>query len=216
MIAVTRLNSLAHALNNGSRRQAMRASINTFHCPSDTGPDTNTATQRKPAHENSSAQTAVALSNYLACNSSGHLRNNDGRADGNANGIFMRNKEFRMADITDGTSNTIAVGERAWEARRNGLHRCRAGIVFGALGNQANSNDGIASCLASMHQKINLFGECRRSFNSIHPGGAQFVFADGSVHFISQTVHHNTNAAVNSLIERLACRNDGDVVELPK
>ncbi|MCA9162013.1 MAG: DUF1559 domain-containing protein, partial [Planctomycetales bacterium] len=45
-------------------------------------------------------------------------------------------------------------------------------------------------------------------FGSYHPGGAQFVFVDGSTHFIPETV--------DSLIYRyLGGRNDGNVVQLP-
>jgi prepilin-type processing-associated H-X9-DG protein len=42
-------------------------------------------------------------------------------------------------------------------------------------------------------------------FNSRHPGGANFAFADGSVHFLSQSIDHMT-------YNRLGCRNDGQPV----
>jgi prepilin-type processing-associated H-X9-DG protein len=35
----------------------------------------------------------------------------------------------------------------------------------------------------------------QRGFKSLHPGGAQFVFADGSVHFIQEDINHSTYRA---------------------
>jgi prepilin-type processing-associated H-X9-DG protein len=43
------------------------------------------------------------------------------------------------------------------------------------------------------------------TFSSLHPGGAQFVFADGSVHFLSETLDYLTFA-------RLARIQDGQPV----
>ena len=40
------------------------------------------------------------------------------------------------------------------------------------------------------------------AFGDFHPGGAHFVFADGSVHFLQESIDGQT-------LERLACRNDG-------
>jgi prepilin-type processing-associated H-X9-DG protein len=45
-------------------------------------------------------------------------------------------------------------------------------------------------------------------FKSNHTGGANFVFADGSVHFLSQTIEHR-------LYQLLGCRNDGQPAGLP-
>ena len=45
-------------------------------------------------------------------------------------------------------------------------------------------------------------------FKSNHTGGANFVFADGSVHFIEQNIDHRTYQA-------LGCRNDGQAASLP-
>jgi len=214
-IGVTDHNSLGRSLNNGGRRDAMKEPQSVFRCPSDVGEELNKQDTRKPQQQSNTNFRSVAMSNYVGCNSSGQLRNNDGNADANANGIFMRNEEFRFRDITDGTANTFLVGERAWDIKRVnvGLHECRAAIIFGTVGNDDAGNAGIASTLASCQGKMNVGGDdCRRGFNSLHPGGAQFAFADASVHFISETINHNTNAAVNSVLERLAARNDGQVV----
>ena len=38
-----------------------------------------------------------------------------------------------------------------------------------------------------------------RGFNSLHPGGANFAFADGSVRFISETIAQNTYQALSTI-----------------
>jgi prepilin-type processing-associated H-X9-DG protein len=42
-------------------------------------------------------------------------------------------------------------------------------------------------------------------FKSFHPGGANFVFADGSVHFLSEKINMDT-------YQLLGCRNDNHMV----
>ena len=43
-------------------------------------------------------------------------------------------------------------------------------------------------------------------FSSFHTGGAQFAFADGSVHFLSQSINEK-------LLSQLANRADGELLE---
>ncbi len=45
-------------------------------------------------------------------------------------------------------------------------------------------------------------GRAVQAFSSRHPGGAHFLFADGSVHFLQESIDGQT-------LEHLACRNDG-------
>jgi prepilin-type N-terminal cleavage/methylation domain-containing protein/prepilin-type processing-associated H-X9-DG protein len=210
-------NSMAKAFDAGLAPD-MQKRVDVFRCPTDIGPIINDIPARIPTGHTNTSDFPVALSNYIACNSSGQLRANFGVPDGDANGMFMRHRlAVGLNSVTDGTSNTIALGERGYQIREAGvgLHKCWAGLVFGCPGNRGGGNDEIAACLGSFVQKINQFPNCRRNFNSLHPGGAQFAFADGHVTFINQEINHNLDAPVNSTAEALAGRSDGVPVQAP-
>jgi len=110
------------------------------------------------------------------------------------------------------------VGERAWELNdpTGAKFTCRAGVVYGTniTNEQASNAHGLGSTTGPLNFQSN---ECSRGFSSLHAGGVQFVLADGSVRFISENIDQNaaytggTNA-VDSTLERLASRNDGQVL----
>lgn len=110
-----------------------------------------------------------------------------------------------MAGVTDGTSNTILVGEGlpAEDANNNiwDATGCGSGVTipinwytgkpyagFGA-GSPWNTRASYAA----------------RGFKSKHPGGANFLFADGSVHFLKNSINRQTYAAMGS-------RSGGEVI----
>jgi prepilin-type N-terminal cleavage/methylation domain-containing protein len=120
-----------------------------------------------------------------------------------------------LAAVTDGTSNTILVGE---VSETENVHQ--ANIGDGAFPIWAGGNEergcgdklGIGSALRVIDNNywINrrTSGDSNLAFGSKHPGGAQFALVDGSARFISQNVDINT-------YKFLGGRNDGNAVEMP-
>jgi prepilin-type N-terminal cleavage/methylation domain-containing protein/prepilin-type processing-associated H-X9-DG protein len=105
------------------------------------------------------------------------------------NGVFYRNSAVRLTDITDGTSNTVMIGDRAW-ADTQGIW---AGVPTGAVVRAGTTNPwpsvtGPGQCLILAHNNwINIKTDADGGlddFSSKHIGGANLVFADGSVRFI--------------------------------
>ncbi len=117
--------------------------------------------------------------------------NDSSEADGlTGNGTFYRNSRTRIADIIDGTSQTVLVGDRAWGfsngtwagAPNNGL--VRAGQFNPWTFATANS-----PVFFLVHNNyINILTDSDGGlddFSSFHTGGVQLLVADGSVRFIA-------------------------------
>ncbi len=212
--------TVAAAVGNANDLAVMKTPLDVFRCPSDTGPDLND--QRQLAGE------ATALSNYIGSNSSDLAARNDGIPGSNygADGIFWENSECNFADVTDGTSNTFAIGERSWNMnRRNGTGKANyhAGNVYGVegrlvVGGSPVSTKTLYSVLGGTVRTINYARNDayeHSSFSSLHPGGVQFLFCDGSVQFIPDTVQFDSDNTPDTVLELLASRTDGEPVTIP-
>jgi prepilin-type N-terminal cleavage/methylation domain-containing protein/prepilin-type processing-associated H-X9-DG protein len=150
----------------------------------------------------------------------------DGHDSSLVRGMFARSGPFlNLASVTDGTSNTIMVGEAL--AGKNDLIRyvsewnydywaCfNSGAAHGhtlvpinfQIDEPTDNNRATGFC--TPNPPTNIWNwNVSWGFRSNHPGGVNFAFADGSVHFINQNIDHRN-------YQLLGCRNDGLVAQLP-
>ena len=145
--------------------------------------------------------------------------------DGKGYGLIGTN----MGGISDGTSNTIAIGEADPDLRtvaEMGIIRENNASMMGRKDHWAIGSDDIdttgqgdmSEVLGSTGVAMNLppvapgtaaFAAYEFSFGSKHTGGANFGFGDGSVRFLSQSVDLTTYKGLGS-------RNAGEVVAIPE
>jgi len=100
-----------------------------------------------------------------------------------AAGILFNRSKISAANVTDGTSNTLIVGEAI--SQGEGSQRGYTWLTW----NLMDTSNGI-----NLPLRIRLSGELYDpwgfdgGFASFHPGGCHFAMADGSVHFFSETI----------------------------
>ncbi len=122
----------------------------------------------------------------------------------NCNGLFYRNsyyEKIKLKNVTDGLSNTFMIGEAVVE---QDFHSA----AFFSDGDFASCNAPLNFFLVGLDVaglKDQWYNT--RGFKSFHPGGAQFVFADGSVHFVNDSIDHD-------VYRGLSTRNLEEIVSL--
>jgi prepilin-type N-terminal cleavage/methylation domain-containing protein/prepilin-type processing-associated H-X9-DG protein len=108
-------------------------------------------------------------------------------------GIMGANECCTIANIKDGTSNTLLVGE----VTGAGVGTYKG--FFWSCWNLADTHNGINSIYSAPGGATATaynFRTC--GFSSFHPGGCNFLLADGSVQYISQNVAQNLLAAMTT------------------
>ena len=168
---------------------ATQTALSIYACPADSGPDWN---HRKSGHATSSYHGVLGNESQLVSSYPALI---------DQNGVFYVNSRVCVEGITDGSSHTLAVGECRLDPGGTGK---RGAIWAGMRGFTSNTlwlSDTVWWANAEPDWLINGPGE--QAFSSHHPGGAHFVFADGSVRLVAETIAGQTLA-------RLAARNDGE------
>jgi prepilin-type N-terminal cleavage/methylation domain-containing protein/prepilin-type processing-associated H-X9-DG protein len=158
-------------------------------------------------------------SNYVA--SSGQ---EEGWGDGQiedysqiADGPLYRNSRTRFADVTDGLSNTVFLGEhssilsdKTWVAvvpgaivcannpQRFPLTECDfAATLVNVHGGPASGEIDPVTGFAPIHPPNSPLCHVCQMYSE-HPGGANILLGDGSVRFVSQMINQLTWAALSS------------------
>jgi prepilin-type N-terminal cleavage/methylation domain-containing protein/prepilin-type processing-associated H-X9-DG protein len=182
------------------------ASLAAFLCPSDVGD--GFATVKDDAGR--ALLTDLSAGQYVA--SAGQLEP-DEYPDTN-NGVFYRNSRIALRDITDGSSTTLMVGERSrnvadatWVGAVPTARLCTnprwpvqecgpaSTMVLSHTGSEGTGAIYVPNSKSSMVD----------DYWSFHRGGCNFLFGDGSVRFIKESVNP-------TIFSYLSTRAGGEVV----
>lgn len=117
-------------------------------------------------------------------------RRTPGYGDFGLQGLFGRDVSRRFADVIDGTSQSIAVGELSWTGA-NVYRTWVRGANFHPSGSPMTGAKNVANPINLTYYNeqrpdTNNFNDV--SFGSQHPGGTHLLMVDGSVRFTSETI----------------------------
>ncbi len=182
------------AINDPSNASVRSIALSIFLCPSSTGGrgpvSVSDATGKLLAGDLSPGQ-------YVA--SAGQLEADD--SPGNNNGVFFRNSAVRPADVSDGASQTLLLGERSrnlgdssWTGAIPGgqictkpswpIRSCEPSAVLVLAHTGPDASEG-----QPWVDTPNYPSAGADDFWSLHPGGCNFALADGSVRFLKATIN---------------------------
>jgi len=149
----------------------------------------------------------AATNSYAACYGSGTKITTE---PDRGNGLFFRNSRIRLADITDGSSNTLAIGERAAMLTRTPWcgAPCEGTIHITPDAPTTSTSVADSPCQplaqTGSHSLNDRFSDPDNFFTP-HPGAGQFLFGDGSVRRLQIQIDL-------PVFQALATRNGGELV----
>ena len=176
----------------------MQTSLAVFRCPSDLGSDLNTARDN------------FATSNYRVAAGPNILTPGSvpptyyWYANWDYGGVMYHNSRIKIAQITDGTSNTFCIGECIFEPNSGKNATIWAGMRGINTAGSITISD-VMWWIDSGTATIN--GTAPQSFSSLHGGGCFFLFCDGTVRFIGQAVNP-------VMVQKISGRADGEIIDV--
>jgi prepilin-type processing-associated H-X9-DG protein/prepilin-type N-terminal cleavage/methylation domain-containing protein len=178
LYSAIQLNQPIEAAANANQRVTP---VPMYLCPSDTTLPTWTARNYSTSGAPGPAICDVASANYA-----GVFGDSEPGVDGE--GVFFRNSDIGIKDITDGTSTTLLVGERSVKMGPTTW----TGSVTGATDyeplNGPQVEDGSGMVLGQARRPPGAPNGEVNEFSSRHTGGANFLFADGHAAFITSGI----------------------------
>ena len=153
----------------------LKQELSVFVCPSDPKDQTWNA-----AGPNGSVE--LATTNYAGVFGIEELHDCEDLPTGGVcrgSGAFYHNSAVRIDDISDGTSNSLIVGERKFLPNEE-INTTWSGAV-------PQTEEAVAAIVGVCDHPPNA-GAHVDDFGSRHTGGAQFTYGDGHVRFVSENI----------------------------
>ncbi|WP_442508841.1 DUF1559 domain-containing protein [Novipirellula sp. SH528] len=193
---------------------AISTAVESFLCPSDPNP-THYATTSSTSYSISPGTTTLegAFTNYeFSIRRISSSASKWSQEDQLTRRMFGMDDSSRMRDLIDGSSNTVAVCETL-RGVHDGVPQTWGYTKWVGNGVDLAYSLGINNLLCCAWDTV-PFNRTRQASRlsawstsgSVHPGGAQFTMADGSVRFISESTEI-------SILQHLAYIADGEVIE---
>ena len=201
----------------GPNASACSTYLSIYRCPSSDAPD----------HVSVQGTADRVPSSYLAVGSGTDTRESGQVTDHLGlylrNGTMFVNSAVRLSSVLDGTSSTVVIGEALFrpQIQAPDLSGTVQIVDHWYIGTDGVRSAGSAPGLIEVSEAIGSTGvalnglyldlpidEKEIGFSSLHSSGSQFVFNDGHVQFLSESIDSKVYSALGTIAQR-------EIVSLP-